>query len=440
MIDNNKNLSIKSRIIGGLSWITFGSIFTKLLTLLSTIVLANLLGQENYGKFSALKSTMFFFVSFTGLYFGLATTKYVSQYIYTNKKKVANIISSNQFLCILINVIIILLILIFSKKIAINFLKSEEFSDLIKLGTIIIFTSSLYINQIGILNGIEFFKNSCFFELLNSAIFILLTVFGAYFFNLKGAVIGYCLQGILILVIVRIYVNNILLINGIKLKLFDSFHEISTILKFTIPGVSSSVAISFANWASIAMLINHQNNFGGIAAITISNQWQILVLFFPQMIGQILVPVLSSLSSANNKAKFYRIFLLFLILSIIFSVIGFTFLYFFSEKILWFYGKDYIKYKNVFMLTSFSATILSINNIITKALISKGLMKFNLLFDFCWSLIFLITCYLLIPNYNVVGVGYASCIAAFLQLSIQLTVLIYIFIIKNEFKLIFNES
>ena len=71
---------IESNLFKDSFWALFGNSIAKLLALVIGIVIANLLGSEDYGRYGLVKTTLMTFSVFSTFGLGITGTKYIAQY------------------------------------------------------------------------------------------------------------------------------------------------------------------------------------------------------------------------------------------------------------------------------------------------------------------------------------------------------------------------
>ena len=76
---------IGSRMAHGAFWTFCGTVLGKFFVLIAGIVVANILGKEQYGELGLVRSTINMFVIFGAAGLGLTATKYIAEFRNTDK-------------------------------------------------------------------------------------------------------------------------------------------------------------------------------------------------------------------------------------------------------------------------------------------------------------------------------------------------------------------
>src|ERR1700722_8315688 len=69
-----------ARIARGTFWMLMGAVISRMLGLLTSILLARILGKIAFGELSIIQSTTGLFGAFAGLGIGITATKYVAEF------------------------------------------------------------------------------------------------------------------------------------------------------------------------------------------------------------------------------------------------------------------------------------------------------------------------------------------------------------------------
>lgn len=401
-----------------------GTLISKGLLLLGTILIVKYVDKTIYGEFGIIKSTVNMFTVFAGLGLGLTATKYIAQLKETNKERVARIIGLSNFFSISISLLIVLFFLFFSGVLA-NQINAPHLKGELQLSGFILFFAALNGLQNGILAGFEKFKLISINNIIASVASVITQVLGAKYFGLQGIILGFGLNFVILYILNRANINKIES-NGYQYKLFDkrNFKEISIIWNFSIPAVLSGLMVSPVIWLTNSFLVLQQNGYQQMANFDIANQWRTTVLFIPAALAQIALPMLSSAKDEDyNNILNKNIFLNFLIALII--VLPMILL---APFILSFYGNQYDDAYYPLIIMLITTVLVAVNNIIGQAIASKGKMWIGFSVNAIWGILLILISYILMFqfNYGVVGLCFAYLISYAIHTMIQYFVYIKI--------------
>jgi len=401
----NEKLSsdLNKKIFSQSFWILLGTIISKFILLIATILMTRYLGKEEYGQFGIIKSTILTFAMFAGLELGMTATKYISQYRFTNQIKVEKIVGVSNLFAIIISLVVSTLVFLFSKEIAVQINAPRLFIE-IRISSFILFFSSLNGIQNGILAGIEKFKELS----INSAVAGILSSIGlviaSKFFGLDAVVIAFGCNFVVLFVLNFVTLKKYFY-SDFKIKILSkaNFEEIEVLWKFSLPAILAGLMVGPVTWYCNYLLVNQPSGYGQMANFDIANQWRNTILFIPAALSQIALPMLAA--NVENKQEFRTIFNKNLKINII---IGFSLVLLcimISPLILYFYGDNYSDALLPLIIMFVTTGFITVNNVIGQAIASQGKMWLGFYVNLVWAIILMITCYLLVVHFKLGAIG-----------------------------------
>lgn len=424
----NSGLAIKNSV-----YLFSRTIFSKVGSLIFTIILARLLMPELFGLYSLALSTIILFCAISSLGIGQAIVRYVSKSLSENKKnKSKNYIKYFGKIKIVFTLIAISLLLIFSKFISENYYQKPILLALLAGLFYIIF---IRIDEFfsSILNSFNDFKNTFYKEIIFQISRIILVPL-AVIYSLKISIseefilfyvilflaISYLISGLFLFFITKREAKKRLNHPTIK-KDFLSIKEKKDANKFLI--LSSLIVFSgtfFGNIDKIMLGRFVSGEFIGYyqAAFSLIGALAILGSF-----GAILLPIFSRMkTNAREKAmkKSLRLTLLLNILVLILAVL-------FSSLIIKIaYGVGYIQAVNVLRFLSILIVIIPLTGIYTTYFISKNKPEIVAISLGIFTLINIVLNYILITSllpYGELQAVYGAAIATLISKFFYLGVL-----------------
>ena len=165
--------------------------------------------------------------------------------------------------------------------------------------------------------------------------------------------------------------------------------------KFSLPLLIANLMVGPVNWASGAMLFNRPGGDAQMGAFAAANQWFTALLFFPNLLGQSVLPMMSErLSVADNRRSFQLLKLSiglnsFLVVPII--ILGLA-----SPLIMAWYGQEFRSDWKTLCFTLFTAGLLAIQMPVGQIIIASGKIWPGLLMNTGWALVYLLGAWLLV--------------------------------------------
>ncbi len=404
-IINQHNNSIKHRLLHGAFWSIFGSVISKAINLLSFIILARVITQESYGELGIIRSTLNMFAVATGMGIGYTATKYIAQYRNINPSFAGNIYALSNYLSIVVGVIGTICLLLLSNTIAETSLGAPHLSTTIKLGAIVLFFTTINGIQSGALNGFEAFNRSAINQIVAGIIQGILIVLLGFYHGVNGCVVALGIGCITLGILNKISILEELKNSNIScdIKNIDK-STISILWKFSIPTLLSSLMVTPVLWLSRTILIN-KSGYEQMAIFDVADQWSMSVIFIPNALAQIALPILSNTLSSGKNNKYIKLVKLNLIANLIVASTVSAMVMILSPYILKMYGPEYSnKMPLIFMMIA--TVCMSICNVVGQVIASQGKMWIGFIFNIVWAL-FLIFFTSIFAEYGAMGLALA---------------------------------
>lgn len=407
---------LSKRIARGAFWSFSGTAMAKFLILLSGILLAHILERKEYGEFGMIRSTINMFVVFGVAGLGVTATKYISEYRDNYIERIPSIYILTNGFSHITGLLVVSMVLVFSTQIAIS-LDSPHLSDEIKIGAILLYFTILIGTQNGVLAGFEDFKSIAvngFWGAVAESVFLLL---GAFFYGVIGAIFGFGTGFIVQYYLNKRTINKIFKKKGIHISSAGIRKEDFKLLyKFSLPAALSSFMTAPAFWITRAFLIK-QSGFEELAIYEAADQWKVIILFIPTAVGQIVLPILSSIS--KTKDEFVKVLHVNLLMNIAVTFTLSIFVLFLGRSIMSLYGKDYME-GSVLTILTFSTIFTSVASVVGMSIYSRGKVWVGFTFNLIWSLLFILISYYLVSiGYGAEGLAIGLFVAYFIHSSCQ---------------------
>lgn len=400
------------RLIRGTFWTLLGAFIARGFSLLSSIIVGNLLGKEEFGELSIIQNTVLMFQVFAGLGLGLMATKYVAEFRTKDPQKSGRIIVLSNLVAAGIGVVIALLFFFIAPFLAQNPLGAPHLSNLLKIAAIMIPVGTLIGTQTGALWGLEAFKTISRVNLIAGAFSFPLIVVGAYFSGLEGAVLGQAAAMGLNCLLNHKAIKAETQANGINLSILYCMKEWNALCNFSLPIILSSVVVAVANWVSKTILANQLNGYAELGVFTAAEKWGQLILFLPSSMSLSILSILSNLYGIQNIDAYRKIFKSNLLINLSLVLIISVTLIIFSRPAMAAYGVDYQDGWITLTLLSAGTVPTLLNTFLGQILVSAGLIWWRFALDMLFAVLIIFCSWLLIPIYNKNGLALSN-LAAF---------------------------
>ena len=419
---------IGKRMMTGAFWSFVGSVLARFASLVASIGCARILGKHYFGQLDLVRSNLNMFISFGGLGIGLMATKYISEYRKEHPERASSIYYVSNLFAVGFALFLAVLIFIFADWYCISVLNAPELLVPLQSTSFILAIIIFNVAEEGVLVGFEDFKakalNAFYGGILSAALMLL----GARYYGVLGAVQGYGLGFALTAALNKIAINRNFSRKGYKPSLRDfRKSDIRLLYTYSLPATLSSILAAPTMMVIRTLLVRH-TDFSEAALFAASDQWRILILFVPTALGQIALPILSSIGS-KSKNKFWKVLYanialsgaVALLLAIIVSAL--------SLFILSFYGRGYDN--NVPMITlAFSCVFTALSMVFGASISSMARMWSWCAFNIVWGAIAIGSSWLFLRmGLGVNGVAYGVLLSYFCHALFQY---IYLLIVRRK--------
>jgi O-antigen/teichoic acid export membrane protein len=409
----NIHTSIKSNpILYRLAHGTFWS-------LLGTVML----GVADFGAYGMVQSTLEMFGLFAGFSLGATSSKYLAAYKTKDKEKASRILSLTNTFTIISSGIIGLVIYLSSSWIADETLKRIDLAPLLSLGALYLFISTQNNVQIGSLGGFEAFKETAKINSLQGILTPVVAIPLVYFFSLRGAIISLIVTSLVGYVLCRIVLNKKCKEFNIDIKRFDrsSFKEWPIIWHFSIPLLASGLLVMPVIWITNAILVNQVNGYKELGLFNAANQWRVFIIFIPQILSTVMLPMFSAAYSNKRDSEYNKIFEINLKLTWMIALPATSIAILIKEPLGAIFGRQYINVKYLVVILMVTAFLNIVNSVVGTALIGSGRAWIGAAFNLVWAAIMITSTSILAPHYGAQGLAVAYLISYALHTVFQMS-------------------
>ena len=416
-----KNDELIAKVFKGTVWLTFGSIFARILISLSYVVLARILTQKENGQFGMLKSTIDNFMIFATVGLGLSVTKFVSESRNKNKKFSSEIIGLSLVSVLGFGLLVCIGFYFQRDKILAN----EINPNILFVVSIILVLNAFNSVQTGALIGLQSFKSISLINICQGFLFFLFVSAGSYWFGVKGAIIGNLFALILLVTSCHFILIKELRKEDIAISFSNWKTNSIKLWKFALPSSLSTLITAPTIWILNSMLTKQLNGYEqlGIYSVVliVSNSIQIL----ESSLGNVLLPILLTETEKKSSSKEFLNYFGTWIASIALSIPFFLY----PEAVSFILGKKYPieTILPILMLSIFSVLIIGNRQGLARDLIVKNKMWLSVYSMGQWAITTFI-CFKMLGNDSAIKlavsflIGYLTNMLLFVPIYIQLKI------------------
>ena len=408
---NKFNLNQFEHLIMHSFWSVFGTLLSRGSMLLSTIILARILGQTEYGQLGIIRSTLNFFVIFAGFGLGNTTSRYISLNRGNNIEEARRVFDISLIFNFILAVILSVFIFVFARQISEWSFNDVTLYKQLKISSFLLFFATMNGVFNGSLAGFQNFKAIAKNTFYSTCVQSVLALIGAQFYGVTGSLIGFGLGYVYLYILNKRAINKCF---GAQKKVvrFNEFFSIkkSFLWSFSLPAAFSSFLVTPVFWWAKTFMIR-SSNFKEMAFFDAADQWRMIILFIPSALIQIVLPALTT----SNKEDFKKTLSFNIKINMFFTLITALPIILLSKHILSLYGKGYVNIELFIVLIS-STLFSSFCSVIGLAIASKGEMWIGFVFNMFWAVYFILfTIYFINLGYGALGLAYAIALSYLLH-------------------------
>lgn len=307
----NKILSSSfiKKLLFGTFWMTFGTLISRGLFALASIVLARILTVDEFGEFGMVKSTIDNFLIFASMGIGLTTTKYISELKDNDKKAASSVLGASISIVLILSSLIALLISVFSEKIASDILGNTNLQIPLIIGSFTLIFIALNGTQMGALLGFQAYKKNSTSNIFQGLFLFLGLIIGGYLGGVKGALIGNLIAIAMVSIVLQILLRKESKKQEIGLNLENWKYNVKKIYKFAIPASLSTIIVAPTIWFLNTLLVNQPNGYKELGLYSAVIIFSTAIQMFNGAISSVLLPMFLSKSEEKTpKKEFFNYF------------------------------------------------------------------------------------------------------------------------------------
>ena len=422
-------LTLKGDFFISATWSLSSSIVSRGMGLLAGIILARTLGKAEYGEFGLIRNSIATISVLTTYGLGLTTTKYISEYKSNNPDRVGTIFSTTVTLICVISLVGILI----SNIAAPLIIKYQNIQvgnlDDYKIAGLLLLTNGIWeVAQAGLVGFQEFRKLTINNIIYGACIVIFSYIFGLKY-GLRGGIVALVISAGIGAFFAFIMIIQIFRKNAIHLSYKWSRENLKILTSFSFPAYLSGILVMPITWWAYSQVAANPNGNAQVGIFNAADQWRTIILFIPQAIGAIALPMLSEAFGRRNKSEFISTIRI-NSYSVIISSITFAIIIILGRNlILSLYGSDYQEAAIVILYLSYAAIIQSVTAILGQAIAGLGKMWFGVLLNFGWAIACVVGLLSIFPQ---VAYGLAQTYLFAYTVQMVLSILIVMLLLKYD--------
>jgi O-antigen/teichoic acid export membrane protein len=374
----------------GLIWSILGTVAVRLTPMITTILISHWFGIESVGRFGVTYSTLVSasFLAATGV--SLMATRNIAAYATTDPGTAGRLAGMALLLVATASTLIGLAIFHFSDAIAGQLLKQPELAFYLRVISPIVVVSALNNVQVAILNGLQQFKTIARLNMVMGGLMIVSVPIGLYFHGLTGSFAALGCAYLAGSVITAPAMLRALKARGIPLAFRGALSQWPMITRYAIPALMASLLYEPVSWICTTIVVGNPDGLQQVGLYFIAMQLETLLLFAPQIVVQVTIPMLSTGFGEHNRRRVLNVLGMSIGTNIIIALGFVTVMMLFGNWFLVLFKLDPAQHWPIFMIVVFASAMIAGALPLGQVPVSSGYMWTGLSITAGWAATFII--------------------------------------------------
>lgn len=329
-----------------------GSLFTQGAVFITSIALGRLLGKDLFGEFGMVMSTQLALTGIAQVSTGLMATKFTAEFREVDKVRAGQILGLCGVLTLVTGLSTSSLMFVSAPWVAEHILVAPQLSTAVVISSGFVLFSIMNGYQVGALAGFECYKSICIYGALIGITQITLSIFGAIYWGLNGALAGIAICSFLRWLCFKIILNQEMKKYFIIPSYLGFWRQFKVLHSFALPAALAGFITIPAIWLSNLFLVRLPNGYAEMGVYSAANSLRLTFLFLPILLNSVAIPLINNYKGQGKKNLYSSVFFSNLKLTVVTAFIGALLMLCFGAHLLGVFGTEFVS-KNVDQLIFF---------------------------------------------------------------------------------------
>lgn len=344
----------------GLAWSTLGTVAVRLTPLITTILISRWFGIEVVGKFAVAYGTLMSAGMLAATGFSLMAIRNVAAEADRAPELAGRIVALALILTFVSGSLLAAVVFFFAEQIAGGLLKQPALAPFLAIVAPAILLNAMSQVQLSILSGLQQFRSIARLNIGYGATLVVAVPAGLWLYGLAGSFVAMALSTLGLCLAAWPVVRRALAEKEITIRFAGAFSEWPLITKFALPALFASILFEPVNWICTAIIVSTPDGLAEAGVYYIAMQLELLLLFVPQIVVQVIVPMLSSGFGERSRSRVLGILGMSVGTNLLIAVGFVGVMQLFGELLLGIFRLDLSMHATVFMLAVANAAVMSL--------------------------------------------------------------------------------
>lgn len=400
----------------GVTWNVIAAVLTQGSNFLSNVVIANLLGQDAFGSFGVIQSTILTSAGIAQIATGITATKYVAEFRSRAPERAGGLLGLCSAVTLVTGIIATLVIWFSAPWLTVHALKDSSLTGGLRIAAWVVLFAVMNGYQMGALAGLESYRTLALGASAQGFFQIVVSGLGAWRWGVKGALFGLLATAAARWIFFHFALRHESAEQDITIRYSGLAKEFPILLRFAIPAALSGMSSAPAVWIGIALLMRQPGGHGQVALFSAALSFKSVALFLPLVLNNVGMSILNNQRGLRDQNRFRKVFWANTGITLGCVLLGALFIAVTGRFLLKAFGHGFTEAYPVLLLLMVAAVIetlaIAIYQII-QAQERMWLSLFGVVLPKDFGLV--MSAYLLVPSYHAVGLGTAHIVCATLN-------------------------
>jgi len=291
------------RFSSGLIWSTVGTVAVRLTPLIMTVLISRGFGIEVVGQFAVAYGTLVSAGMLAATGVSLMAIRNIAAEAEQSPAFAGRIAGLAIILAAGCGLILAAVFFFLADVIASRVLHQPEIAPYLAIIAPIILLNAMSQVLISMLTGLQEFRSIARLNIIYGAILIVAVPGGLYVGGLAGCFAAMAGATATLCLIAYPAVRAALARRGIAITFAGALSEWPLITNFAVPALLASIVFEPVAWICTAIIVSTPDGLREVGVYYIAMQLEMLLLFVPQIVVQVIVPMLSKGFGARDRSQ-----------------------------------------------------------------------------------------------------------------------------------------
>lgn len=380
-----RSSDLGSRLARGTFWSLVGMAASKMLAMAASIAVARILKVKGFGEIGIVQSTIGMLGVFAGFGLGTTAVKHVAEWREIAPERVGRILALSSLVAWGSGGIMALALLAGGPWLASNSLGAPHLGGLLRIASILLLLSAVNGAQMGALAGFEAFRVAARVNVFAGLASLPLTVGGAYIGGTQGMVWGLAASTGVHCLFNNRALRGLMRDARIEWRFSDCWSERRVLHRFSLPSLLAGSLVGPVYWLCNTLLVNRPGGYIQMGIFNAANQWFGVMMFFPGLLGNVVLPVMSETLGKDDRDRMRRLLVLSLKINgaVVLPLVALFSI--FSPWIMAAYGPGFAGHGTTLVLSVVTAGLLALQVPVGQVLVAGGRIWTGFFMNLGWA-------------------------------------------------------